>query len=604
MMNYECVEFLVTVFIELGTYLPILKSSPKSLSLCILQPTTVYRLKTFSYLSNLSYIVRFHFRCHKRCLGKYNKEEQMEMFKSFYEIETKNQQDSFIQSLMEIKPTKQVRPRPGIPDDKRKSKSFSVKYHLSFKGQNTKVCKKSIEVLYSVTPKRLRRISALLFEGKSPQDQRGFNPKAHTMPGEICANIRDHIESFPTKTSHYTKPITYLSNDLNIKIMYNMFKNKFPHLVEKVKYSYYYKYYKENYGYRFGRPQKDVCGQCEEFSAKIKSNTLNENVKRVAVGEKILHLRRAKKFYAALKDIGKKCQNEPDTFGIVFDFMQNLPLPNIPVQEIFYYRQLWVNCFCITDLKTNTSTVYMYHEGIAKKGGNEVASLLVDFLQQHIPKTAKELHIFSDACTGQNRNHTVLRALLGLSMSLKIPIKQYFPVRGHSYLPCDRTFGVIKRAMKKIDRVYTPEQYETLLKNSSDKIKTVLLQNGNIIFDFNKWWPQYFKKNISSNESLRLKKKNQVKFKICDFYYFVLERGTVQAYTHINGLCKNTFDLKQPNVVEVTFPTENALITKNPINSKKIEDIKKVMKYISEDHKTFYDILITWPTTDKVQGDD
>lgn len=52
--------------------------------------------------------------------------------------------------------------------------------------------------------------------------------------------------------------------------------------------------------------------------------------------------------------------------------MQNLPLPHIPIQNIFYLRQLWVQCFGIKDLKTDKSTFYMYQESIGNKGANEV----------------------------------------------------------------------------------------------------------------------------------------------------------------------------------------------------------------------------------------
>jgi len=58
---------------------------------------------------------------------------------------------------------------------------------------------------------------------------------------------------------------------------------------------------------------------------------------------------------------------DEDTSVLCFDYMQNLPLPNIPLQEIFYMRQLWVNVFSIHDLKINKSKMYMYHEREAHK---------------------------------------------------------------------------------------------------------------------------------------------------------------------------------------------------------------------------------------------
>ena len=87
------------------------------------------------------------------------------------------------------------------------------------------------------------------------------------------------------------------------------------------------------------------------------------------------------------------------------------------------------------------------------------------------------------------------------------------------------------------------------------------------------------------------------------FYYFTMKNGDLTAYCTIKGLVKHTFKLKKPNVREFTFPTEKAFTGKNPINLKKIEDIKKVLKYVPEEHKFFFDIITSWPTT-TAEGED
>ncbi|CAF4889387.1 unnamed protein product [Pieris macdunnoughi] len=69
---------------------------------------------------------------------------------------------------------------------------------------------------------------------------------------------------------------------------------------------------------------------------KIKSKCLNDNAKRVATAEKLVHVRRAKKFYDKLSALTKLCQEDPKVGGIVIDYMQNLQMPQIPVQETFY----------------------------------------------------------------------------------------------------------------------------------------------------------------------------------------------------------------------------------------------------------------------------
>ena len=45
---------------------------------------------------------------------------------------------------------------------------------------------------------------------------------------------------------------------------------------------------------------------------------------------------------------------------------------------------------------------------------------------------------------------------------------QYFPFRRHSFLQCDRMFGTSKRKVKKIDRIYTPDDFIDLIKTSKN----------------------------------------------------------------------------------------------------------------------------------------
>ncbi|KAG8326914.1 hypothetical protein J6590_031265 [Homalodisca vitripennis] len=58
--------------------------------------------------------------CHRNCLDKIPKDDQVQMFLELYSIDNKNQQDSFLQGLMEIKAIKRSRPKPGIPAEKTK----------------------------------------------------------------------------------------------------------------------------------------------------------------------------------------------------------------------------------------------------------------------------------------------------------------------------------------------------------------------------------------------------------------------------------------------------------------------------------------------------
>lgn len=83
--------------------------------------------------------------------------------------------------------------------------------------------------------------------------------------------------------------------------MHSLFKDKFPE--ENVTYLFYLNYFHENYLYLFGRPQKDVCSLCEELSTKLRNPSLNDNAKKTVAAEKMIHIRRSKKFYNKIKEV-------------------------------------------------------------------------------------------------------------------------------------------------------------------------------------------------------------------------------------------------------------------------------------------------------------
>lgn len=177
--------------------------------------------------------------------------------------------------------------------------------------------------------------------------------------------------------------------------------------------------------------------------------------------------------------------------------MQNLQLPHIPVQETFYLRQLSVYVFCIHDIKKNKAKLYVYHEGQAKKGPDEVCSFLSDFLSD-VPDSVKNLHVYSDNCGGQNKNHTLMRYLLSLTDSGRFEnITYFFPMKGHSFLPCDRDFSTMKKSFKKKDCIYSITEINEIIVNSSNSRKFEVKEiNGLDIIDFKTWWPIFYKKKM------------------------------------------------------------------------------------------------------------
>jgi len=86
----------------------------------------------------------------------------------------------------------------------------------------------------------------------------------------------------------------------------------------------------------------------------------------------MIYKRCSKIFYNAMKFDAHEGQADDLTLSICFDYMQNLQLPHIPIQETFYLRRLNVYVFSIHDIKKNNAKLNVYHEGQAKKEPDEI----------------------------------------------------------------------------------------------------------------------------------------------------------------------------------------------------------------------------------------
>ena len=152
-----------------------------------------------------------------------------------------------------------------------------------------------------------------------------------------------------------------------------------------------------------------------------------------------------------------------------FDLQQVHYLPKLTVSEAFYKRQLSFYAFCVTDVKIKNTNFYNWLEIEGNRGANEISSALINDLNERKstwPTDVETVRLFSDGCPGQNKNRHILHAIsLWLSREAPPSIRKvvlHFPVRGHSYLPADRTFGLIEKEFKKIKEILLPEEYQAI----------------------------------------------------------------------------------------------------------------------------------------------
>jgi len=128
---------------------------------------------------------------------------------------------------------------------------------------------------------------------------------------------------------------------------------------------------------------------------------------------------------------------------------QALPTPKISSGPAFYKRKLWTYNFCIHDTGSDNASMFVWPETIPGRGSHEMASCVLQYFKNTEVK-AQTLHVYSDNCSGQNKNFNILSLwqYLVANGSFK-EIRHIFPLSGHTMMPCDRDFGDIERKLQK-----------------------------------------------------------------------------------------------------------------------------------------------------------
>lgn len=247
---------------------------------------------------------------------------------------------------------------------------------------------------------------------------------------------------------------------------------------EPEKESYYRCVFNTHFNLRFKKPLTDTCSVCDKLENKINHST-DQDVIRKSNTEKELHLRKAEKARYAKNEAKRVSKDNPEIVkAITFDLQNTLPTPMLTCSTVYYLRQLWTYNFGIHDLGTGKGTMFMWSEGQAHRGSQEIGSCLLKYCQG-LPSTIKKLKAFSDNAGGQNKNKNIVKFWMYIICNTHIEeVDHMFLETGHSIMECDQDFGVIEKA-KKNAQVFVPDDWENVVKQSSKKFSVVKMARDN-----------------------------------------------------------------------------------------------------------------------------
>lgn len=396
--------------------------------------------------------------CKEKCYEKIDTESRKNLFEKFWSIGSYDLQTAFICAMVK---------ESGVKRKRKDSESHNKRmFARTYKMNNTAVCRDMFVKTLGVSTKRINT-SLKKSRHLDLKDHRGQHHNHRKMPEDKKNEVRDHIRKIPKYKSHYRRGETdkeYLPPHMTLELMYSLYKSEHTHPVSLSSYK---QIFYGEFNITRKTLKKDTCNKCDAFTAKLSatseadSNAIKEDHDQ--------HLKSAEDARSKMKKDFTLAKEDPSVETLTFDLEKTLPMPRIPTNIIFYKRQLWLYNLGIHTAKNDKGYCFIWAEGTAGRGAQEVGSCLNKFVD--LQEGIQDIRMWSDSCGGQNRNIKLclmIKHILHNHPTLR-RISLNFLVSGHSFLPNDSDFGDIEKALKFQQRLYIPQDYINVIKNCKKK---------------------------------------------------------------------------------------------------------------------------------------
>ena len=403
-------------------------------------------------------------KCRFKCTERVDDVTRKRIFHSYWSLQSYERQRDFIcSSIMETEPARKC-------TKARSPRGCSRSFYFDVDEKRIRVCKN----FYLKTLNIGERLIETSMKGKetgvySSSDRRGKHSPHNKTPRVMLDDVRKHINSFPVVDAHYTRKDTqrmFLCHDLNIKKMYHLYKTECIQQNKKyVSHAKYRNIFNNEYNLSFHVPKKDQCQVCTTYLASKTEGEVSESQQQ-SYDEHIQRKERAR----AEKDVDKQLSKESGSYHTAtFDLEAVLQVPCSLVSQVYYNRKLCCYNLSVYSLKDGNATCYLWNETEGKRGSCEIATCILMYIKS-LPAATTHVCLYSDTCTGQNRNRYMSIALMHATAT--IPniqvIDQKFFESGHSQMESDSIHAAVERA-KKNTSVFLPSHWDTVIRMARRK---------------------------------------------------------------------------------------------------------------------------------------
>lgn len=397
--------------------------------------------------------------CRLKCNEKIAGPQRMQIHREFWNHKTNiEQKRQFLCSCLEQTSVERKRQRTGSRAGKRQ---YNLKYFFTIEGTKYQVCKTFFLHTLDISQTFVRcALEKRQSSGIVESDKRGKQPSINKVKDEVKNRIPEHISAYPCEESHYSRRRTakkYLGSHLNISTMYRMYKEdcdlKNIPPDEVVKEWLYSHIFNTEFNLSFAPPSNDTCDVCDEFLINLRQS--DDAERETLQAQYNSHLVEADKRYNLKKEDKEMSYYRNGQKVLMIDLQKCLPCPKLTNAQSFYSLKLWCFNYTIYDSTEKQANCLMWDESIAGRGGNEMASCLVQYIGS-LPESTTSIVIWSDNCPSQNRNLQMIMCyfyLLAINPHIK-EISHKFLLRGHTHMEVDSVHSIIEREAKKCPNLH------------------------------------------------------------------------------------------------------------------------------------------------------
>ncbi|CAH0767778.1 unnamed protein product [Bemisia tabaci] len=436
----------------------------------------------------------FIHNCRFHCNQNVPETVRQQIFTEFWSLGDWNIQTSYLCQLVILENVQRRKKKCPVY-----SKDVACKYFLNAQ----RVCKEFFRRTLDISHKRIsysikkKKVSE---SGFLPPDKRGRGKPANKIPDSKVNLIKQHIKLFPRYTSDYSRHINphlkYLSQYLTVTKMYNLYVDYCTERnSEPVTETFYRNTFNAQLNLHLQRPL-EACLTCDKVELDIAYGSAIEM--QQAIEQKEMHLQEMA--IAKLdKELTIRTINS-DHVVVCFSLQKILPSPSPACNKAYYARQLYLYNFCIHDLQSGDAIMYLWHEGLAGRGPEQIASCLYKFILS-LPPHVTHITVFSNS-TVQNKSTLLVKFWLYVIQNTQIKIIN------HKFLPfehlaneCDNDFITIdKWRRKSAAEIYIPTQWIHIISDHSKKYSFVEMTNQDFVsLDCLK---PYFKDSVPDIDSM------------------------------------------------------------------------------------------------------